>query len=199
MLLDKVKATIKTGEERLTYNERTLDFSLLDFWRWSVSDILSNATRGRFAEFIVATALNIDMTIIRNEWSSYDLETNEEIKLEIKSAAYIQSWYQKALSKISFSTKETLHWDSLTNKPGTEKKRHADVYVFCLLCHDNQQTIEPLNMNHWEFYVLATKELNDFKKNQKSITLQSLKKFTPVVSYSNLHKAIKDKHKLNSV
>ena len=29
---------------QMTFNEKTLDFSLLDFWRWSVSDILSNAT-----------------------------------------------------------------------------------------------------------------------------------------------------------
>ena len=47
---------LKTGDEKLTSGEKELDFSLLDFWRWSVSDILSNATRGILAEFIVAKA-----------------------------------------------------------------------------------------------------------------------------------------------
>ena len=102
-ILNRIEATLKTGQEQIVYDDKSLDFSLLDFWRWSASDILSNATRGRFAEFIVATATNIDITKIRDEWSAYDLETPDGIKLEIKSAAYIQSWFQRALSKISFS------------------------------------------------------------------------------------------------
>ena len=198
MPIDKIKATIKIGQERFKFNDKTLDFKLLDFWRWSVSDILSNATRGRFAEFIVVTATNIDKTKLREEWSAYDLETNEGIKLEIKSAAYVQSWFQLTLSKISFSTKATLFWDSSINKQETVKKRHADVYVFCLLNHDNKETINPLNMNHWDFYVLATKELNNYKRSQHSITLKSLQGLTKAISYDKLQKAIKDKHKFNS-
>lgn len=198
MQLDRIQTTIKTGEERLTYNGTPLDFSLLDFWRWSVSDILSNATRGRFAEFIIATATNIDKTNLRDEWSAYDLETPGGIKLEIKSAAFIQSWFQRTLSKISFSTKSSLYWDDLTNKQSTIQKRHADVYVFCLLYHDNKLTIDPLNMNHWEFYVLATKELNDYGRSQHSITLKSLQRLTNAVLYDELNEAIKEKHKLNT-
>lgn len=199
MQLDKIQATIKTGNEQLTYNEKSLDFSLLDFWRWSVSDILSNATRGRFAEFIVATATNIEKTALRDEWSAYDLETPDGIKLEIKSAAYIQSWFQRTLSTISFSTKAALYWDSLTNKQSDIKKRHADVYVFCLLHHDNKQTVDPLNLNHWEFYVMATKELNDYSRSQHSITLKSLQRLTQPILYDKLKETIKEKHKLNIV
>ena len=44
----------KTGDERFQYNGAALDSSVLDFWRWSTSDLLSNATRGRLGEFIVA-------------------------------------------------------------------------------------------------------------------------------------------------
>ncbi|RRN76408.1 hypothetical protein EIM50_24845, partial [Pseudoxanthomonas sp. SGD-10] len=142
MELDKIQATIKSGQERLRYNDKALEFSLLDFWCWSVSDLLSNATRGRFAEFIVATATNIDKTVIRDEWSAYDIETPDGIKLEIKSAAYLQSWFQSSLSRISFSIKPAHHWESFTNKLSPEKKRHADVYVFCLLHHENKQTVD---------------------------------------------------------
>jgi hypothetical protein len=197
MQLDRIRATIKSGQEQLTYNAKALDFSLRDFWRWSVSDILSNATRGRFAEFIVATATNIDRSALRDEWSAYDLETPEGVKLEIKSAAYVQSWFQRTLSKISFSTKAAHHWDSLTNIQSPERKRHADVYVFCLLHHDNKLTADPLNMNHWEFYVLATKELNEYTRSQHSISLKSLQKLTDSVPYDNLSAKIKAKHKLN--
>lgn len=103
--LDKLTASLKTGEEPLRFNGAPTSFKLIDFWKWSVSNILSNATRGRFAEFIVASATNIDTTQVRDEWAAYDLVTAEAIKIEVKSAAYIQSWFQKSLSKISFIIK----------------------------------------------------------------------------------------------
>lgn len=86
-----IKAKIKTGKESLKFNGKNLPSKLSDFWKWSVSDILSNATRGIFAEFIVATATNIDLKIPRDEWAAYDFVTPDNIKIEVKSAAYIQS------------------------------------------------------------------------------------------------------------
>lgn len=197
--LIKKNAALKSGQEKIFFNERNLNFSLLDFWRWSVSDILSNATRGRFAEFIVATATNVNITNLRDEWSSYDLKTPDGIKLEIKSSAYLQSWSQNKPSTISFRTKPALYWDSETGLQSTTAMRYADVYVFCLLHHDIKQTVDPLNMNHWEFYVLATKELNEYKRSQHSITLKSLQNLTPSVPYDKLNETIKIKHSLNRV
>ena len=49
-------ATRKTGGERFRDGERELSFDVLSFWRWSASDLLSNATRGIVAEFLVAQA-----------------------------------------------------------------------------------------------------------------------------------------------
>jgi hypothetical protein len=95
--------------------------------------------------------------------------------------------------KFHLVLKAAKSWDSLTNKRATEKKRHADVYVFCLLSHDNKTTINPLNMNHWEFYVLSTIELNKYQRSQNSITLNSLKKLTKSVLYNELYKEIKNK------
>ncbi|MCU0322283.1 MAG: hypothetical protein MUE72_07695 [Chitinophagaceae bacterium] len=193
--LDKINATIKNGKEPLTYNEEVLNFSILDFWRWSVSDLLSNATRGRFAEFIVATSINICLTEVREEWDKYDLITSDGIKIEVKSASYLQSWSQKKLSTISFSTKAAIDLENLQNNP----KRHADVYVFCLLKHDNKKTVDPLNMNQWEFYILATKELNYYKRSQHSITLKSLQRLTQPIAYDQLEIAIRSKHKINDL
>jgi hypothetical protein len=198
MSLERIEATLKTGHEPLTFNNKRLNFSLLDFWRWSVSDILSNATRGRLAEFIVATAANINIDKCRNEWSAFDLETPDGIKLEIKSAAYLQSWFQRTFSKISFSTKAAVYWGSETNKQSEIKKRHADIYVFCLLHHNDKQTVDPLNLNQWEFYVLATRQLNDYTRSQHSITLKSLQSLTHSVSYGKLDNEIKLKHVLNA-
>ncbi len=80
---------IKTGDEPFTNNGAPLAQKLIDFWKWSVSDLVSNATRGVLAEFIVATALQIDPSKVRDEWAAYDLSTNEGIKIEFRSAAYL--------------------------------------------------------------------------------------------------------------
>ncbi len=90
--LTEIKAIPKSGAERLINDTTETGYTLLDFWRWSVSDILSNATRGRFAEFIVGTAVGIDPKNLRDEWDAYDLTTSDGIRIEVKSAAYIQSW-----------------------------------------------------------------------------------------------------------
>jgi len=196
--LEKIQVVLKDGHEPLMSAQQATTFALHHFWRWSVSDLLSNATRGVFAEFIVATATGIDITQPREEWSAFDLTTPDGIRLEIKSAAYLQSWNQRELSKISFSTKLSLYWDSTTNRQETVAKRHADVYVFCLLHHEDKLTVDPLNLDQWEFYVLATKQLNEYTRSQHSITLKSLKALAKPVPYSKLHEEIRERYALNT-
>jgi hypothetical protein len=68
--------------------------TLLDFWQWAYSDLLSNTNRGRLAEFIVARALSLGLTDVRIEWDAVDLVTPTGVKVEVKSAAYLQSWWR---------------------------------------------------------------------------------------------------------
>jgi hypothetical protein len=62
--LEKRPVAIKTGNEPISDTGKTL----LDFWKWNGSDLVSNATRGRLAEFIVAIALDVDLSAPRDEW-----------------------------------------------------------------------------------------------------------------------------------
>ena len=188
--LKEIIATPKTGNEHLEDNGKKIDYTLLDFWKWSVSDILSNATRGRFAEFIVGTAIKLDTNNLRDEWDAYDLITKSGIKIEVKSAAYIQSWNQKKYSTISFSIKSARFWDAKENMRRGEPKRHADIYVFCHLKHKEQETINPLKMEQWDFYVLPTFALDNYERSQSSITINSLRKLTNSVEYSRLKEEI---------
>ncbi len=197
MKYGQIERKIKTGEERLVFRQRELPFKLLDFWKWSASDLVSNATRGILAEFIVATATNINLDIPRDEWAAYDLITPDNIKIEVKSSAFIQSWHQEKLSQISFSIKPSLYWDSKTNRHSETKSRYADVYVMCLLFTTDQKIINPLDLDQWKFYVLSVQEVNEYKRSQSSITLKSLEELTKPVFYDQLNQEIKDKHKMN--
>ncbi len=186
MKLPPIKATPKTGDENLSFENNDLSYSLLDFWRWSVSDLLSNATRGRFAEFIVGTASELDPENLRDEWDAYDLTSNDGIKIEVKSASFIQSWNQNDYSKISFSIKKARFWDAEQNMRRGEPGRHADVYVFCLLASKNQEEIDPLKLEQWEFFVLPTIALDRYERSQTSITLNSLNKLCSATKYPKL-------------
>ncbi len=190
-----IKHDIKSGGEHLKFKKTNLPFTLLDFWKWSVSDLVSNATRGRLAEFIVATATGISLNQPRDEWAAYDLITPDTIKIEVKSAAFIQSWHQEKLSKISFSIRPSLYWDGTTNKLSKTKSRYVDIYVMCLLTPINQDIIDPLNLDQWKFYVLSIDEVNNYKRSQLSITLKSLEKITKPVAYDQLGREIKNKYK----
>ena len=174
-LFPQIKTSTRSEYEELSNNGLPLGYNILNFWKWSMSDVLSNATRGLFAEFIVATAVGFEPSSVRDEWGDYDLTAdNGKIKIEVKSSAFIQSWEQKELSKIIFST----------------KSRKSDIYVFCLLKHTDQSTIDPLKMEQWEFYILSTLTLNNYKRSKTHITLNSLRGLANPTLYENLKQSI---------
>src|SRR5882724_11008094 len=104
----------RPGTELLHFDGKTLGVSVFDFWQWSASDLLSNTTRGVFAEFIVASAVGISLDQVRDEWGAFDLLSSEGIKIEVKSAAYIQSWFQHKVSPIMFRVPKTRAWNADT-------------------------------------------------------------------------------------
>jgi len=168
-----LKPTKKTGDETLHFNSQPLSHTLSDFWGWSASDLVSNATRGILAEYIVASALGLSDGI-RTEWDACDLITAAGLKIEVKSSSYLQSWFHKKPSVIEFSIGPTRGWDARTNVSSLESKRQADVYIFALLAHRDKTTLDPLNVAQWEFYILGSSVLNAKVPTQKKIRLASL-------------------------
>lgn len=185
--LSRLTCRRRTGSEGFHIDGRGVGFDLLTFWQWSGSDLIGNTARGRLAEYIVARALGLAADGVRDEWAPYDLETRSGIKIEVKSAAYVQSWHQERLSSIKFVTPKKRAWDANTNVLSKETRRQADVYVFALLSHKEKSTIDPLDLGQWHFYVLPTAALDARTRSQHSITLASLQKLTSgAVGYADL-------------
>jgi len=179
----------RAGTERFRAGSKEADFDLLSFWQWSCSDLLSNATRGIVAEFLVAQALDI-ADEVREEWAAYDLKTKEGVTIEVKSAAYCQRWHQDKLSRISFVVPKTRAWDPTTNRMSDKPVRQAQVYVFALLAHQDKATVDPLDLEQWVFYVLPTAVLNERFPSQNSITLPTLLKLSGGFAFQDLRAAI---------
>ena len=180
-----------TGNEHFTYDGMPVGILLNDFWAWNSSDLLNNTLRGALAEFIVASALGIDTTVSRQDWTAYDLLSPSGRKIEVKCSAYLQSWNPERLSKIQFSIRPARSWDA-ENDFSVDLKRWSDLYVFCLYASkDRSET--PLQLERWEFYVLPTEVLNQRCGSQKSITLNSLLSLHPAkVTYEDLQETIEN-------
>lgn len=118
--------------------------------------------------------------------------SKEGIRIEVKTSAYLQSWNQQNLSKISISIQPTYGWNSITNEYDAEQKRQSDVYVFCVLKHIDQATLNPLDLSRWEFYALSTAVLNKTVPGQKTILLNKLFNIgAKKCEYAALNKTIK--------
>ena len=190
--LGRLNPSVKTGREPFHESGTARDFSLVDFWSWSMSDLVSNAARGVLAEFIVANALGLRTDCVRMAWDKCDLIGEGGLNIEVKSAAYIQTWAQKAPSKITFGVQSRRGWDANTNVQDKEARRHADVYVFALLAHEDKNTIDPLDLNQWRFWAVSTRFLNERKRSQHSITTGILLKIVgEPVSYGELPRCVK--------
>jgi hypothetical protein len=139
------------------------------------------------AEFLVSRALGVTDDV-RNDWEDFDLTTEDGIKIEVKSSAYVQAWKQKKPSTPSFGIGKTLStWDYSSET----RQRYADIYVFCLLAHLDKETINPMDIGQWEFYALRTDETEKEFGNAKSISLKSLRNRSKQYSYSELKEGIK--------
>lgn len=170
-----------SGSEQFTFKNKEIGHSLLDYWSWSFSDIYNNIYRGIMAEYIVATALGITPpqgTFIRTVWNSYDLLSPGGRRVEVKSAAYLQSQDGEP-SKIIYDIAPARTYDNNTHKYSSKLQRNNDVYVFCLFTALSRD-ISPLDLNYWDFYVLPTRVFDEKKPDQKTITWNSLQKLNPI-------------------
>lgn len=161
-----------------------------DFWRWAYSDFLSNAQRGVLAEYIVGKALDC-LKEKRLEWDAHDLQTDNGIKIEVKSAAYIQSWNQQKLSDIRFNIAKKQSWFAETNTTNAVRERSADMYVFCVLAETNRDKINPLDTDQWFLMVLPAETINKTFGNQKTIGLSTLERIGTIrIAFQELKAAI---------
>lgn len=188
-MIGGVKMQTLTGNEHFTYEGMPVGVLLNDFWAWNSSDLLNNTLRGALAEFIVASAIGIDTTKAREDWTPYDLLTHSGKKIEVKCSAYLQSWNAEKLSRIQFSIRPARSWDA-ENDFSEDVKRWSDLYIFCLYASKNRNE-SPLQLEQWEFYLLPTSVLDKQCGEQKSITLSSLLSLTPVkTTYEDLYDAV---------
>ena len=106
----------RTGREPFHSEDSALPFDLLSFWQWYASDLAGNALRGCIAEYLVLQALGAKPDV-RQEWDAVDIRLTSGLTVEVKSAAYHQSWAQKKEFPIGFSMTKPAARRKSTSRP----------------------------------------------------------------------------------
>ena len=177
-----------TGNEDFTLSGNATGRKVIDFWRWSSSELNDNLLRAALGEYIVASAIGercVDTQ--RAGWRVYDLLTDYGCKIEVKTSAHKQTWSQPKPSPSIFDIGRKVDWDS----DSPDAIRHSDVYVFCVVNNYGPNN-NSLDLSKWDFYVVATPDLNVIAGDQKTISLSALKKRLPFTAtgYTGLATAI---------
>lgn len=167
-----------TGQEVFTRGGRPGELAVLDFWQWACSELAGNTLRGVLAEFLVARALDA-CSGYRMEWAAADITTAAGMLVEVKSASYFQVWAQRKPSPIRFSIAPTHGWEAQTGAYEATARRQAHLYVFAILGRPGLETVDPLNLDDWEFLVLPSRLLTERVGGQKSIGLGPLLQLEP--------------------
>lgn len=143
----------------------------LDFWQWAFSDLKQNDIRGVFAEWIVASLLNIKHGT-RRSWDAWDLQTDDGLKIEVKCAARLQAWHNEdsSPSRIVFSGLRSRLPQG--GKYAEDATFNADIYIFSVQTETDPVRWNAFDLDQWVFYVVSSRELKNI--NQSSISIKTL-------------------------
>lgn len=181
-----IHGELATGEELFCSHNIPLKFSVSDFWSFQFSNFWN--MNDDVSEFLVAKALNNSKPTNREAWTLYDIRYND-CRIEVKSSSDFHCWTKPGSkpSKCRFSI-EKAH--CVYKDISSPLERQNDLYVFCHNMGTDFESSYPLDTDNWEFYVVLTTEINRRFKNQKSVSLNMLKRFFKPVEYSSLKKEI---------
>ena len=179
---------ILTGNEPFTSDGKPIGLNIIDFWRFQCSNIMHDIFE--VAEFLVAKSLGLEYPNNKDGWTVYDINY-KGVRIEVKETSYYHSFTEpgKVSKKRSFGIGKSISGhDEVTGKPVYE--RQNDIYVFCLLNGDDEQTAWPLELSHWEFYVVPTEIINKRFDQQKTVSLSRIREISTAVSFDQLKKTI---------
>ena len=117
-----------------------------------------NNVRGIFSEWLVAQLLGIGR-VSRATWAAYDLTTSGGIRLEVKSAAYLQAWAQERHSQDPVFSGLTGRIKQSAGGRSSTPTYNADLYILCLQAECDPELWDALNLDQWRFWIVPRARL----------------------------------------
>jgi hypothetical protein len=147
--------------------------------------LITNIHRGLVAETIVALALEPKWRWVSADYSNWDFEREDGLRLEVKQSALLQSWHVNGkLSKASFDiAARTGRWEGANWIDEAGRAAHVYVFGHHIVADETADHRNPLQ---WDFYVVSAPKL----PNQKKISLSRLKSICEAVSFGQLFERV---------
>ena len=133
-------------------------------------------------------------------WTGYDLSYRAK-RIEVKASSYVLPWNRKRVSQIrtfSIAPSNNLYWNGMAESNEKKLSRQSDIYVFCLHTNQDIESVDPLVLDYWEFYVVPTFVIDERcerigNPDQKKISLNVVKRLSKgSVSWSGLRQRVDD-------
>ena len=184
------------------------------YHQWATGDLVANANRGVFAEWLVGAALDMfEEGDTRTEWDAVDLRY-EGLRIEVKASAYGQVWdrcginttvrFDIARQSSAWYAHEPDDWEVASLGDGCEvinrnsgtwvrfdpPRRTAEVYVFCLNTSRPATPDKVADPDEWKFWVVPTAVLNNELDGQKTIGEQRLVRLAESVSWHEIKASV---------
>lgn len=171
-----------SGIEPFTQNGEPIGLSVVDFWSFQFSNILHNPDE--IAEFLVAKALGQTEPYNKSSWTLFDILYRDK-RIEVKQTAYYHPFNEPGkLSHVRrFGIQQVKEDDG-------ECRRQNDIYIFCLLNGENEESAWPLEISHWEFYIVPTVSINEAFGDQKTVSLSRIREIANPVVYTELKNTV---------
>ena len=197
-----MKHKVMDGSEPFEFRGAPLPSSVKDFWAWSMSRLIADGPRGDLAEFIINTALGMDVTEPKRGWGECDIvypHGGKPVRIEVKCSTLLQAWERPSPPKPVFSIAKTLNCDiedtgdgyRYIGRDGSPPKRRSDIYVFCLFAEEDRSRANPMVLDQWRFYVVPTAAIDEQLGGQRKISLQGLSRIGAVeCSYDEIRPTV---------
>lgn len=197
-----MKHKVMDGSEPFEFRGAPLPSSVKDFWAWSMSRLIADGPRGDLAEFIINTALGMDMTEPKRGWGECDIvypHGGKPVRIEVKCSTLLQAWERPSPPKPVFSIAKTLNCDiedtgdgyRYIGRDGSPPKRRSDIYVFCLFAEEDRSRANPMVLDQWRFYVVPTAAIDEQLGDQRKISLLGLSRIGAIeCSYDEIRPTV---------
>jgi hypothetical protein len=139
--------------------------------------LVTNILRAMIVEAIVAKGLSADWKYCAADWSGWDFQSTDGIKLEVKQSAARQGWATEASppTKCSFDIAPRIgYFEGVAWRQFPEPTRIAHIYVFAH--HPGTDlSADHCGPRQWRFYVIPACRLPANAKTISLSRIQSLK------------------------
>lgn len=144
--------------------------------------LVTNVLRGQVAEAIVALALEPEWRWCGADYSAWDFERPDGLRLEVKQSAARQSWGTAGPSKATFDIAARIgRFEGTTWIAEAGRPAHLYVFAHHDIYDDHADHRDP---SQWQFYVAATRDLPHVKRVALG-TIRTLASPVPITALAN--------------